>query len=47
MRTRDLFGVIGGFDGGGGAWGSQGGQGEHLGDPMGQSGWFDEYSDDS
>ena len=46
MRTRDLFVESLGVDGGG-AWGSQGGQGEHLGDPMGQSGWFDEYSDDS
>ena len=31
-------------------WGSQGvlgGQGGHLGDPLGPSGWFDESSDDS
>ena len=34
-----------GVDGGG--LGVPGGQGEHLGDPMGPSGWFDESSDDS
>ena len=40
------LGVIGGRWGGGGL-GVPGGQGGHLGDPMGPSGWFDESSDDS
>ena len=45
MRTRDLLkGPRGSIEGGAGV---PGGQGGHLGDPLGQSGWFDECSDDS
>ena len=45
MRTRDLFWSHWGSMGGG-LW-VPGGQGEHSGDPMGPSGWFDDSSDDS
>ena len=45
MRPRDLFiGLRGRL---GGCQGVPGGQGEHIRDPMGPSGWFDESSDDS
>ena len=43
MRPRDLFKGHWGSRGGDG----DGGQGGHLGDPMGPSGWFDESSDNS
>ena len=47
MRPRDLFTVQGSLGVDGGGLGVPGGQGGHLGDPMGPSGWFDESSDDS
>ena len=43
MRQRDLFGVRGGLWGGQG----QGGQGGHIGDPLGSLGWFNASSNDS
>ena len=45
-EKRDLFWSHLGSMGGEGL-GVPGGQGEHLGDPMGPSGWLDESSDDS
>ena len=45
MRTRDLLkGPRGSIEGGAGV---PGGQGGHLGDPLGQLDGFDESSDDS
>ena len=44
MRIRDLFRGLRGSMGGAGVLG---GEGWHLVDPLGPSGWFDESSDDS
>ena len=44
MRIRDLFRGLRGSMGGAGVLG---GEGWHLVDPLGPSGWFDESSEDS